>query len=992
MPRDRHIQRLSAQEFSRLLTEQLLYRVNKPGQYLGNEWGAIRRSFDSAEVRLCLAFPDIYELGMSNFGQRILYQIVNGKPQFMADRTYAPEKDMEELLRLGHLPLWGFESRRPIDEFELIGFSLQYELTYTNVLNMLDMSGIPLEADKRSSIFPLVFAGGPSCVNPEPMARFFDFFMIGDGEQAIPEIMEVVRAFKREHDMARGSAASDTTHGAQESGARAAESGLQPGAEGQARSMATAKQCAAPNTKAELRRRLLIKLAGVAGVYVPALYEKSDAEVVAKPTIAGIPERVPRQIMPLNDDNQPAGGLVPYLNLVHDRQVLEVRRGCDRGCRFCQPGYTFLPVRERSADELVRVSKEALAKSGYQEYSLLSLCVSDYTSLHEAVRALNREHMGKRASMSFPSQRADRMNFEIAEELKAVRKSGITLAPEAGSERLRAVINKGLSHQQIIDAITTAYRSGWSSVKLYYMIGLPTERDEDLQGIIDTLKEATARCFEIRREDREKYKSIIEFTCTMSSFVPKPFTPFQWFGQCTRKEFARKQAIMRDMLRASGLKNVQLNFTQTETSLLEAVISRGDRKIGDLILRAWQKGCTFDAWDDRLKPALWHESAAELALDLERLASDDREVGSAQPWDVVNVGLADWWLVNEWKKALATKETAPCSENTCHACGVCTDLSATHVLANPSEVVLGKNPFVKKLSDVRAQAAKEPAAADGNADRETHPSLFFEAPPAPESNRTLTKLIFEFKKTGELRFIGHLDLQHLFVRAARRADIHTAHTEGFNPQPKLSLALSLALYCEGLAELAEIELCQIISAEDFVRRMNAQLPPEVQIGRCRIADPGKTALAPRIGRATYRAMLRSPNVEAARVKERVSSLLAEPKLEVAMTASLKSRKKGKRPQAGSNDLNGLGSESSQPMKDIKLGIYSLQVVDDSPTIQMELAHGSKMHIKPSDILALVEPGGEWRLTRVCLSAENGASLFDAERTAPGAHAACGNAS
>ncbi len=916
-----------------MLTEDLLYRVNKPGQYLGNEWGALRRNFDAASVRLCLAFPDIYELGMSNFGQRILYQIVNAKPEFMADRTYAPASDLEALLRQRSLPCWGFESRRGIADFELIGFSLQYELCYTNVLNMLDMSGIPIDAGQRSDIFPLVFAGGPSCVNPEPMARFFDFFIIGDGEQAVPEIMEVIRQFKQNNRQALA--------------AQAKGNDVEAGA--------------------KLRRQLLSELAQkVAGTYVPALYEVSADSPVPQPTAAGIPARVPRQIMPLNDDNQPAGGLVPYLNLVHDRQTLEVRRGCDRGCRFCQPGYTFLPVRERSSDDLVRLSKESLANSGYQEYSLLSLCVSDYTSLHEAVRALNREHTSTRASMSFPSQRADRMNFEIAEELKAVRKSGITLAPEAGTERLRAVINKGLNHQQIIDAITTAYKSGWSSVKLYYMIGLPTERDEDLQGIIDTLKEATDRCCQIRREDREKHKSIIEFTCTMSNFVPKPFTPFQWFGQNTRSEFARKREVMRAMLKAAGLRNVQLNFTHTETSLLESVISRGDRRVGDLILRAWQKGCTFDAWDDRLQPTLWHEAAAELGLDLEALASRDREVGAAQPWDVVNVGLADWWLANEWKKALAVKETAPCTENTCHACGICTDLKVEHSLANPSEVVLGKNPFVKKLI---AEKAKE----------DVHPSLAFPAPPEPESNKTQTKFIFEFQKTGDLRFIGHLDLQQLFNRAARRADIHIAHTEGFNPQPKISLALSLALYCEGLAELAEIELCQIISAEDFVRRMNAQLPPEVRIGRARVADNGKAALAPRIGRATYRAMLVSPKVDYAGVKERVSDLLAEPKLEVPVTPSLKSQRKTKRHKARPNDNPASSSESLQPVKDIKVGIFSLQVVDNSPTVEMEVAHGSKLHIKPSDVLGLVVPNGEWRLIRVCLAAENGESLFEADR-------------
>jgi radical SAM family uncharacterized protein/radical SAM-linked protein len=918
-----------------VLTEQLLYQVNKPGQYLGNEWGSAQRDFDSAEVRLCLAFPDIYELGMSNFGQRILYQIVNSRPEFMADRTYAPASDLEPLLRERRLPVWGFESRRAINDFELIGFSLQYELTYTNVLNMLDLSAIPIAAQERESLFPLVFAGGPSCVNPEPMAKFLDFFIIGDGEEAVPQVMQVVREFKQAHAEANG------------------------------------------QSPKELRQELLTELATrVSGVYVPSLYTVVDGKQPSKPQVKGIPERVPRQIMPLNADNQPAGGLVPYLALVHDRQVLEVRRGCDRGCRFCQPGYTFLPVRERTTDELVAFSKEALDKSGYQEYSLLSLCVSDYTSLHETVRALNREHASRRASMSFPSQRADRMNFDIAEELKTVRKSGITLAPEAGTERLRAVINKGLNHEQIINAITTAYKSGWSSIKLYYMIGLPTETDEDLQGIVDTLKEATDKCYEIRRADKENHKAVVDFTCTMSNTVPKPFTPFQWYGQPTCEEFARKQTVMRAMLRASGLRNVKLNFTQTSTSMLEAVISRGDRQVGELIEQAWRNGCTFDAWEDRLQLSKWQEAAEKLGISLQHLASDDREVGSPQPWDVVNVGLAEWWLVNEWKKALAVKETAPCSENTCHACGICTDLKTTHVLADPSEVVLGKNPFVKKAAD------QSPAATTTNSD--THPSLFVQEPPAPPPNKTVTKLVFEFSKTGDMKFIGHLDLQHLLIRAARRANIFVAYTEGFNPGPKLSLALSLALYNEGLAEMAEIELSEEISAEDFVRRLNAQLPPEVQLARALVGQKSNVALAQYVGRATYRAMLAPGYPEAGRVKEIVSQLLAQPTLEVPVTPSAKSLRK-QQARGRSNRNRGEAApqaegETRPAMRDIKIGIYSMKIVEDSqsnsPIIEMELAHGSRLHIKPSDVLKLVADDAQWRLIRVGLATDDGTPLFE----------------
>ncbi|MBZ0187187.1 MAG: TIGR03960 family B12-binding radical SAM protein, partial [Candidatus Obscuribacterales bacterium] len=630
---------MTARVFSQELFEELLEQVVRPGQYLGNEWSARRKDFDSARVRLLLSFPDVYELGMSNFGLKILYQIVNEIDGYMVDRTYAPASDMEALMRERSIALWSWESRVRADAFELVGFSLQYELTYTNVLNMLDLAGIEILSANRKNVFPLTFGGGPSTVNPEPMAAFMDFFIVGDGEQTLPEVMRVIDKFKRENHQG---------------------------------------DCE------KLRLRLLLELASrVPGVYVPAFYDLKENDQKATPVSrerltellgeepeagieAKIPERVHRQVAPLNAANQPTNSMVSYLSLVHDREVLEVRRGCDRGCRFCQPGYTFLPVRERSALEILDLSKKALETSGHQEYSMLSLCVSDYTSLHDTVRALNREHSAKRSSLSFPSQRADRMNLDLAEELKAVRKSGMTLAPEAGTERMRAVINKGLNQKQIITAIESAYASGWNSVKLYFMCCLPTERDEDLEGIIDLLKEATLKCREIRKASPDEHNRAIEFTCTISNFIAKPFTPFQWFGQVTRRETRRKHQVLRDALRAANLKNVTLNVTDPEISLLEVVISRGGRELSDLIQRAWIKGAIFDAWDDRFRCEIWHQAAEELGMSLEQIGSCDRVVGSTQPWEVVHIGLNNWWLVKEWEKALAVEETANCTDNVCH--------------------------------------------------------------------------------------------------------------------------------------------------------------------------------------------------------------------------------------------------------------------------------------------------------------------------------------
>lgn len=968
---------MNTNAFSKTLTEDLLERVFKPGQYLGNEWGALHKSFDDARVRLSLTFPDTYELGMSNFGLKILYKIINGEDGFMADRAYAPMSDMEALLRERRLPLWALESRRPLCDFDLVGFSLQYELTYTNVLNILDLSGIPIEAQARTNLFPLVFGGGPSAVNPEPMARFMDFFIVGDGEHTLSAVMRVIERFKQ---TLKANGAAGHLEGNSRNGA-----GLQT---------------------IQLKRRLLLALAkSLPGVYVPSLYKVKEgmaenARAYAVPMenqelkdylgasagdiglesidlalglsfhrkeTAGdlIPKRVLRQVSGLDDNNQPSGMIVPYLSLVHDREVLEVRRGCDRGCRFCQPGYSFLPVRERSAEDIVRLSKEGLEKSGHDEYSLLSLCVSDYTSLYDTVRDLNREHSENRSSLSFPSQRADRMNIDIADELKAVRKSGITLAPEAGTERLRKVINKGLNHEQIISAIEAAYTAGWASVKLYFMCCLPSEKDEDLVGIVSILNEATERCRVVQKTDAQRYKKTIEFTCTISNFVPKPFTPFQWFGQVNRAETKRKHQVLQEALKASGLRHVTLNKTDPETALLEAVISRGDRDMAELIQLAWSKGAVFDAWDDRFKPAIWHEAASEMGTSLEEMACVDRAVGSDQPWDIIHIGLNKWWLVKEWEKAMATQETPNCTEHVCHACGICTELDTTHALAAPNPEVMKKNPFVKELA--------------GHNDEDSHPSLFFQKPPEAPPFEATKRVRFLFTKTGELRFISHLDLQNLIIRAARRAGIRMAYTQGFNPSPKLSLASSLPIYLESEGEVGEVDLAEGVTAEEFKSRMNNQLPPEVQIKNAVVLEWRPIcSLSAALRSAVYRVDLFEANGDETEsgsghlspgvLKARVDELLLKEKI-FKETPGKSAKRQHKK--------HGRSTESSE--RDIRDGIKSLTVLDElPPALLMELSCGPQLHVKPSEVLECIDIDKNFRmrLTRLQLKAENGAHLFD----------------
>ncbi|MBI4532965.1 MAG: DUF2344 domain-containing protein [Candidatus Melainabacteria bacterium] len=705
------------------------------------------------------------------------------------------------------------------------------------------------------------------------------------------------------------------------------------------------------------REELLHEIARqIPGVYVPRFYKGVSDTGIASPIKPDIPERIVRQTEPLTDANQPEGTLVPYLSLVHDRQVLEVRRGCDRGCRFCQPGYTFLPVRERSSQDLVRLSKQVLSQSGYEEYSLLGLCVSDYTSLHEATIALNEEHGGRRVSMSLPSQRADRMNCDIAHQLKVVRKSTITLAPEAGTERLRRVINKGLRHNEIIAAIETAYQSGWAAVKLYFILGLPTETDDDLLGIIGILQEATERCAAMRQENPARHRRMLELTCTISNFVPKPFTPFQWFGQISPEETIRRQNVLKSKLKELGLRKVNLNFTRPHVSLLEAVISRGNRTVGEIIYRAWQLGCKFDAWEEKFNFALWDEAALTAGQSLRLLACTERDIGVSPPWEIVHVGLSGAWLEGQWSMAVSGDETEPCTQSVCHGCGICTQLATMHVLANPKQQTMSKNPFIKELPQGENQAKLEHCRTVPRVDTR-------------DPDMVLTKIRFEFTKTGELRFISHLDLQHLLIRAARRAQLSVLFSQGFNPSPKLSLAVPLPLFEESVAEIAEIELSQAITADEFVSSLNRCLPPEVQVRRAKPvqASQRKTAIASVVGRALYQATPSPSSVDylynkyrglvQANMAEKVATMVSSPAL-YCQTSDCKSAVR-------------------QVPRDIKPGVFSLKVLEVQPlTLEFELATLSNLHVRPADLLRLIEPEIIWRVTRLSLATADGIPLFD----------------
>ncbi len=773
------------------LVNDLLLRVQKPGQYLGIELGHLvsnpselksktkLKDWQDVKATLALIYPDLYELGMANFGTKILYQVINNHPDFICDRAYAPMKDMDELLRKEKTCLWGWESFQPLNKFDLLGFSLSYELSYTNVLNILELSNLEVLSSERKGLFPLVFAGGPATFNPEPMADFIDFFIIGDGEEVIIEVLELIKKYKGAETRLIASQQDD-------------------------------------------KEKLLLKLAQIPGIYVPKFYiPDSNENYLPKLSLdlkGKLPEKISKRVVNLSDLNQPTSSPIPYLASVQDRQVLEIRRGCDRGCRFCQPGYVYLPVRERTPDDLVRLSTEALKNTGYDEYSLLSLSASDYTKLHEVASKLNSAHCSKGVSLSMPSQRADRFDMRIANELNSVRKSGITLAPEAGTERLREVINKGLKGLEIKQAIENVYDSGFKHVKLYFMIGLPTEEKADLDGIINLLKWASDL-------SKTKNKKPLDITCTISTFVPKAFTPFQWFSQNTQDEFRQKINYLKQRIKELRLRTVKLNCTDPKIALLEVVMSRGDRRISKLIYNAYKKGAKFDAWDESLDMSIWHQSANEIGIDLNNEATKIREIGSSNPWEMIDSGLLKKFLIEEYKKATEVIETPPCTENACHACGVCFELDVLNLV---SEDKSKNNKFVKTIPS--------PKQDEQNFKKEI---LILSEPPCNETLKNSKKHNLPVKvvqkveivhtKTSNLRFISHLDVQRLFERALRRAEIPFSYSEGFNPRPKMQWLMPLPIYYESNYELMHLELSETIKELELLERFNKQLPEEFQI-------------------------------------------------------------------------------------------------------------------------------------------------------------------
>jgi radical SAM family uncharacterized protein len=592
--------------------DRILPRVAKPGRYTGQEWNSVRKDWADTRVKVALAYPDVYEVGMSNLGLAILYDLLNTQPDVLAERVYAPWLDMHDALRQAGIMLFSLESRHPVREFDILGFSLQYELNYSNVLHMLSLAGIPLLAQERDASWPLVIGGGTCTYNAEPLADFFDLFVIGEAEEALLELVQLHKGCRR--------------------------------------------------SASRWKEEFLSRAASIGGVYVPSMYRvqyRTDGTVASmEPTQAGVPGSVTKRIVRVLPP-PPLRPIVPFINVIHDRAMIEIMRGCARGCRFCQAGMIYRPVRERPMEEILAAVEQLLANTGHEEIALVSLSSTDHSAIESLVRTLSERYASQRLSISLPSLRTDAFSVELAQIIQRTRKTGLTCAPEAGSERLRQVINKGITEEDLLRTAEAAYASGWLRIKLYFMIGLPTETMDDVLAIAALVKA-------VHKIGRRLQGNRARVSVSVATFIPKPHTPFQWLPIADPAEVAAKQQALRQELHSRG---VELSWSDEATSQLEAVLSRGDRRLGQVIQRACQLGARFDAWAEAFQPQLWQQAFTETGLDPSFYSARERPHTEVLPWDHIRTGVSREFLWEEYQRSLRAEISTNCRAG-CLACGV----------------------------------------------------------------------------------------------------------------------------------------------------------------------------------------------------------------------------------------------------------------------------------------------------------------------------------
>lgn len=604
------------------LSDDILLKIEKPARYIGGEVNAVIKNKEEVDVRIAMCFPDVYEIGMSHLGIQILYDMFNRLKGVWCERVYSPWVDLDAVMRREGLPLFALESQDPIKDFDWLGITIQYEMCYTNILQILDLSGIPLLASERGEEVPIVIGGGPCTYNPEPIADFFDLFYIGEGETQYENLVKLYRECKK--------------------------NGLG-------------------------RKEFLRRAAKIPGMYVPAFYEPSyheDGTIAAfTPIEEGIPATILKEIeMNVSDTFYPEKPLVPFMRITQDRVVLEIMRGCIRGCRFCQAGQLYRPVREREVEVLKKYAVNMLKNTGQEEISLSSLSSSDYTRLPELIDFLIEDCSKNHVNISLPSLRIDAFSLDVMSKVQDVKKTSLTFAPEAGSQRLRNVINKGLTEEDILKGAALAFEGGWTRVKLYFMLGLPTETEEDIRKIAELSNNIAATFFDVVPKDK-RVNGRVQIVTSTSFFIPKPFTPFQWAKQCTKEEFLEKAYTTKKAITEQlNQKSIKYNWHEADTSVLEGVLARGDRRISKVLLKVYQKGAIYDAWSEYFDNAKWMEAFEECGLDIGFYTTRERKLNEIFPWDFIDCGVSREFLKREWLKA-QKEETSPNCRKQCQGCG-----------------------------------------------------------------------------------------------------------------------------------------------------------------------------------------------------------------------------------------------------------------------------------------------------------------------------------
>lgn len=748
------------------ILNHILPLVRKPGRYAGGELHASTKSWEDAEVRFALVFPDLYEIGMAHFGLQILYHILNSRGGVLAERCYTPDLDMEMELRRHGFPLFSIESRRPLADFDVIGITLPYELCYTNILTILDLSGLPIRAADRKDDAPLVIGGGSCSMNPEPVADFFDAIVLGDGEEAVLEVAEAVRR------------------------AKAATTG---------------------------RRDMLSELSRIQGVYVPSFFAPrySGQEFLGvfplKKEYTTVRRRVLARLPKAEEGGRP---LVPVVKPVHDRLAVEIARGCTRGCRFCQAGIIYRPVRERSIDDILAAAERGIADSGYEELALLSLSSGDYSCLPELMTELMDRFAGQFVSISMPSMRVGTLTPEIMNQIRRVRMTGFTVAPEAGTDRLREVINKGIRELDLLQTCRHAFAMGWDLIKFYFMIGLPTETWEDVGAIVDLARQA-------RNEAGERTKRV-RINVSVGTFVPKPHTPFQWEPQLSLEESQERINYLKNQLPRRGFK---LKWHDPGQSVMEGVFSRGDRRLADLIETAWKSGVRLDGWSEHYRLEHWQEAARECGIDL-NLYLRARDPRQPLPWDHLDSGVAREFLLQERRRALEREYTPDCRIEGCQQCGLCDFRNVKPVVCSPKEK--------------REHAPRKILSGPDTLRKEQEKGCRYRV---------------HYTRLGGSRFFSHLEVLQLIFRSLRRARVPVLHSRGFNPTPRVSFSAALPVGMESEVEYFDMEVALPLKNTGAIAGdLGRELPPGMQVTGIEPAPPAE----PESFVTTYEAVVDTP--------------------------------------------------------------------------------------------------------------------------------------